>query len=114
MKIKIWNEESKKDEDGYFYLRMRYGSDERLISIYICDKEGNQLKDGSLVLLIENVLVICEGVSDKIPVKTDFYGKTICISEAEYSREIDRQEANIVKKHIINCLAEREKEESTI
>jgi hypothetical protein len=71
---KIWEEKYKTEgSNDDIYLRLNQ-SDSSEIYVEICDKNGNAIEKGSRILSFDfgfNIVILCEGVSKNLPVKTD-------------------------------------------
>lgn len=117
MKLKIWtNPEEHKDEpEDQLFLRL--GSCPKHGDIYLgtCDKNGNELKGGTILVVDLDLkgLILLEGVKDDLNLKTDLDGTVLTISEEEMRARHSHDLKVHVMGQIMSGIEEQQKKQAS-
>jgi len=89
MKLKIYSKKAAENaDDKQLFLKLRYRPDcETDINVEVVNKKGQRIKDGLLMIFDQDneLLVLDEGVSEKIPLKVHpLYGHLITLTPYDF------------------------------
>lgn len=91
MKLKVWSQEEsdkpvEKRIKEQLFVKIESCPEHGDIHILVVDSDGNEVDRGQLLILDADLkcLIICDHISDDVPLKTDVDGCLIYIEEGEY------------------------------
>ncbi len=99
MKLKIWKEGIEGDADQLYLKLVEDATD---IEMVACDKDGTTIEQGH-ILHVDNdyrVIILIEGISQKIPLKTDLRDSVLCCNSSEISEIVKERGMNSIMKQM--------------
>lgn len=114
MTFRIWTDKSHEEADeGQCYLKLAYmeNNDHNAIMVMAVDKLGNDLEDGAILGISNNLkaIIINSDINESLPIKTDIEDHAIAIRQSELE-EITLRKGDVQKDMFLDKLVQAAKD----
>ena len=100
MQWQVWDSSCRKDDDGENKNYVRMEQKKKGIHVYMCDKDGDKLKNGSLIAIDfqTQVIILMDKFPEKFGLKTHFDGTPLVCKMVEWETFVDEVNEKMEKE----------------